>query len=78
MSLVKKLAAFALSAAAAVTVLSFAQASEGNGTYSSAVMTCSAADYAPAKVTVKTDYSCTTDAIRINWNKVSGATGYRI
>ena len=53
MSLVKKLAAFALSAAAAVTVLSFAQASEGNGTYSSAVMTCSAADYAPAKVTVK-------------------------
>ena len=28
--------------------------------------------------TIKSDYSCTTNAIRINWNKVSNATGYRI
>ncbi|WP_124101229.1 CAP domain-containing protein [Ruminococcus sp. Marseille-P6503] len=38
----------------------------------------SASAYTPATVTLKSSYSCTTDAIRINWNKVSGASGYRI
>lgn len=32
----------------------------------------------PGKVSVRSEYSCTTNAIRINWNKVSGASGYRI
>ena len=26
----------------------------------------------------KTTYTCTTNAVRINWNKVSGATGYKV
>ncbi|MCD8095335.1 MAG: hypothetical protein LUE12_04320 [Ruminococcus sp.] len=30
------------------------------------------------KVTIKSSYSCTTSAIRINWKKVSGANGYRV
>lgn len=29
-------------------------------------------------VTAKSTYTCTTNAVRINWNKVSGATGYKI
>ena len=29
-------------------------------------------------VTAKTDFSSVTNAVRINWNKVSGASGYRI
>ncbi|MGN0623112.1 MAG: cellulase family glycosylhydrolase, partial [Oscillospiraceae bacterium] len=29
-------------------------------------------------VKVKTEYNCTTDAIRIKWNKVSGASGYQV
>ncbi|MCD8095725.1 MAG: fibronectin type III domain-containing protein, partial [Ruminococcus sp.] len=29
-------------------------------------------------VSVKSDYTSTTSAVRINWTKVSGATGYRI
>lgn len=33
---------------------------------------------APATVTMKSAYSSTMNAIRINWNKVSGATGYRV
>ncbi|MCD7742282.1 MAG: hypothetical protein LUI06_08765 [Ruminococcus sp.] len=32
----------------------------------------------PDKVSIKTSYTCTSSAIRINWNKVSGASGYRI
>lgn len=79
MNLVKKLAAFMLSAAAAVTVMGYAQSADGGSNiFQSAAITCSAADYTPAKVTVKTDYSCTTNAVRINWNKVSGASGYRV
>ncbi len=30
------------------------------------------------KLTAKTTYTCTTNAIRINWNKLSGVTGYKI
>ena len=30
------------------------------------------------KLTAKTTYSCTTNAVRINWNKLSGVTGYKI
>ncbi|MCD7741716.1 MAG: cellulase family glycosylhydrolase [Ruminococcus sp.] len=33
---------------------------------------------APGKVTVKSSYSKTTSAVRINWNKVTNADGYRI
>ena len=29
-------------------------------------------------VKAKTTYTCTSNAVRINWNKVSGATGYKI
>lgn len=31
-----------------------------------------------AKVKAKTNFTYSTDAVRINWNKVSGASGYRI
>ena len=44
----------------------------------SLVTSATAAVSKPAKVTVKKDYTCASDAIRINWNKVSGASGYRI
>ncbi len=30
------------------------------------------------KLTAKTTYTCTTNAVRINWNKLSGVTGYKI
>lgn len=29
-------------------------------------------------VTVKSDYTCTADAVRVNWNRTSGATGYKV
>lgn len=32
----------------------------------------------PAKVEIKSNYTNATDAIRVNWNKVTGATGYKI
>ncbi len=42
------------------------------------VISASAANVSVGNVSVKTEYTCTTNAIRINWNKVSGATGYRV
>ncbi|MCD8096319.1 MAG: fibronectin type III domain-containing protein [Ruminococcus sp.] len=36
------------------------------------------ASFTSKKVTLKSDYTCTTSAVRLNWNKVSGASGYRI
>ena len=49
---------------------------KGKGNYSGTVT--KTFNIIPQTVTVKSDYSCTTNAIRINWNKVSNATGYRI
>lgn len=33
---------------------------------------------APAKVAVKTAYTCTASAVRINWQRVADASGYRV
>lgn len=66
--------------AGVIAISSFAGASADNGfniaASADSVLTASA--YTPATVTLKSDYSCTADAIRINWNKVRGASGYRV
>ena len=38
----------------------------------------SAADTTVDRVVMRNAYSCTTNAIRLNWSKVKGATGYRV
>ena len=43
-----------------------------------ATKTSSIAKKTVKKLTAKTTYTCTTNAIRINWNKLSGVTGYKI
>ncbi len=62
----------------AASSIAGASAESGFNIADSAEPVLSASAYTPATVTLKSDYSCTTDAIRINWNKVSGASGYRI
>ncbi|MGN0633492.1 MAG: transglutaminase domain-containing protein [Oscillospiraceae bacterium] len=37
-----------------------------------------APDYTPGKVTAQTKFSAVETAVRINWNKVSNASGYRV
>lgn len=41
-------------------------------------LTASAAATTPAGVTMKSKYTSTTNAIRINWKRTYGATGYRV
>lgn len=48
------------------------------GENASPVIDAAAAGVSVGTVTVKSGYTCSTDAIRINWNKVSGASGYRV
>ncbi|MCC8192632.1 MAG: fibronectin type III domain-containing protein [Ruminococcus sp.] len=53
------------------------------GTYAQKYAAAYEIDCVLLKVTVptvsaKSTYTCTTSAVRINWNKVAGATGYRI
>ncbi len=43
-----------------------------------ATKTASVAKKTVKKLTAKTTYTCTTNAVRINWNKLSGVTGYKI
>jgi hypothetical protein len=40
--------------------------------------TAQSSSFKDTVVTVKSDYSCTANAVRISWNKVSGASGYRV
>ena len=46
--------------------------------FSDASKTITAKTRSIAKLTGKTNYTCTTNAVRINWNKLSGVTGYKI
>ncbi len=57
-------------------------AAAGTKTYTCKVCgakkTSSIAKKTVKKLTAKTTYTCTTNAVRINWNKLSGVTGYKI
>ena len=65
------------------TVVSPTYAAQGYTLHKCSVCGTSYKDKYTAKKTVptvaaKSTYTCTTNAVRINWNKVSGATGYKI
>lgn len=66
-------------ACAAVTMLGSVLALPQE-TFSSIMNTTSASavDTSLGRVVMKENYTCTTNAVRINWNKVDNATGYRI
>ncbi len=57
-------------------------ASAGTRTYTckkcGAKKTTAVAKKTVAKLTAKTDFTYTTNAVRINWNKMSGVTGYKV
>ena len=46
--------------------------------FSDASKTITAKTKAIAKLTGKTNFTYTTNAVRINWNKISGVTGYKV
>ncbi len=83
-NLMKRLAVLACVATMSLTSMSLTTEALGNQTITTAVSTAlsrassSGSSFTSKQVTMKSEYTCTTDAIRINWNKVSGATGYRI
>lgn len=50
----------------------------GTMALSAAAVSAGAVSTTPATVTFKDSYTYASDAVRINWNKVSGANGYRV
>ncbi|MCD7773579.1 MAG: hypothetical protein LUH08_05930 [Ruminococcus sp.] len=83
-NLMKRLAVLACVATMSLTSISLTTEALGDQTITTAVSTAvsrassSISSFVSKQVTVKSDFTCASDAVRINWNKVSGATGYRI
>ncbi|MCD8094852.1 MAG: fibronectin type III domain-containing protein [Ruminococcus sp.] len=63
---------------AAVMITASAISVSDNSVIPTALSVSASSTVEVAKVIAKSSYTSTTTAVRINWNKVSGATGYRI
>ena len=80
MKTTQKLLSLACAATISLSSLCMTTEALGGETLTSAVTSIVSLDasFTSKKVTLKSDYTCTTSAVRLNWDKVSGASGYRI
>ncbi len=74
----KRLVSFALAAAMVLPAVGVTEIGSSGVFESMSISASAASDFSSEKVSVKSSYSATENSVTISWEKVSGATGYRI